>query len=223
VRVVDEGATTYDLKVKSDGEPFWLVLGQSLSPGWKAEMDGDSLGEPRLVNAYSNGWLVDPGKPGTYSIALRWTPQNVVWVAFGLSVLGIIVCLGIVFVTRRREIPVVADDPELGTPFAYDADLLSWRATLVTAAITGVASALASRWWVGVLVAAGTVAASRLRGARVLLTAGAPLALVLAKAADVPEIAWLAPLLLAADLLIGCVSHPRIQGSETQDREQALV
>jgi hypothetical protein len=209
--------------VKSDGEPFWLVLGQSLSPGWKATMDGESLGEARLVNGYANGWLVDPGQPGTYSIALRWTPQNVVWVAFALSVLGIIVCLGIVLVTRRREVPVVADDPELGTPFEYDAGLLPWRATVVTAAITGVAAALASRWWIGVLVAGGTVVASRLRGARVLLTAGAPLALVLAKAVDVPEIAWLAPLLFAADLLIGCVSRPRIEGSETQDREQGLA
>ncbi len=221
VRVVDEGATTYDLKVKSDGAPFWLVLGQSLSPGWKATMSGESLGEPRLVNGYANGWLVDPGKPGTYSIALRWTPQNVVWVAFALSVLGIIVCLGVVFVTRRREIPVVADDPELVSPMAYDGVALSWRATLVTAAIAGVASALASRWWIGVLVAAGTVVAARVRGARLLLTAGAPLALVLAKAADAPDLGWLAALLFAADLLIGCVGHLRENGRATHVRTEA--
>ena len=184
-------------------------------------MGGESLGEPRLVNGYANGWLVDPGKPGTYSIALRWTPQNVVWVAFALSVLGIIVCLGVVFVTRRREIPVVADDPELVSPMAYDGVALSWRATLATAAIAGVASALASRWWIGVLVAAGTVVAARVRGARLLLTAGAPLALVLAKAADTPDLGWLAALLFAADLLIGCVGHLRENGRATHVRTEA--
>ncbi len=69
VRVVESGATTYDLQVRSAGKPFWLVLGQSHSEGWKAEVSGSkgadgSLGAPRLVNGYANGWLVDPGGVG---------------------------------------------------------------------------------------------------------------------------------------------------------------
>jgi hypothetical protein len=224
-RVVDEGATTYDLSVHSDGEPFWLVLGQSLSDGWKAELDGKSLGEPRLVNGYANGWLVDPGKVGTFTVTLRWTPQNVVWIAMALSVLAIIVCLGIVFVTRRAAIPVVADDPELASPFEYDDGsgriALDVRATVITAAIAGVASALVSRWWIGLLVAVGTVVAARVRGARVLLTVGAPLALVIAKATDTPTLGWLAVLLFAADLFIGCVSHRPGAGRETHPERQA--
>jgi hypothetical protein len=228
VRVVDEGSTTYDLQVRSDGEPFWLVLGQSLSDGWQAELDGESLGAPRLVNGYANGWLVDPGEAGTYGVTLRWTPQNVVWIAMALSVLAVVACLGVVLVTRRAAIPVVADHPELGSPFEYEgasgasgAPAMDWRATAVTAAIAGIASALVSRWWIGVLVAVGTVVAARVRGARVLLTVGAPLVLVITKATDVPELGWLAVLLFAADLLIGCVSHPRIRGSGTQVHDQA--
>ena len=225
VRVIDEGPTTYDLSLRSDGEPFWLVLGQSLSDGWQAELEGESLGEPRLVNGYANGWLVDPGGAGTYTVTLRWTPQNVIWIAMALSVLAIIVCLGVVVVTRRATIPVVADDPELASPLAYGGAgsrvALDARATVVTAAIAGLASALVSRWWIGVVVAVGTVVAARVRGARVLLTAGAPLALVVAKATDLPELGWLAVLLFAADLLIGCVSHPRIRRSEAQVDDRA--
>jgi hypothetical protein len=225
VRVADEGPTTYDLSVRSDGEPFWLVLGQSLSDGWKAELDGASLGAPRLVNGYANGWLVEPGKAGTYTVTLRWTPQNVVWIAMALSVLAIIVCLGVVVVTRRATLPVVADDPELASPLAYGGAgshaALDVRAIVITAVIGGVAAALVSRWWIGVLVAVGMVVAARVRGARLLLTAGAPLALVIAKATDLPDLGWLAVLLFAADLFIGCVSHPRIRGSGTQDRDRA--
>ncbi len=225
VQVTDEGATTYDLRVHSDGQPFWLVLGQSLSDGWKAELDGRSLGEPRLVNGYANGWLIDPGEAGTYDVTLRWTPQNVVWIAMALSVLAILVCLGVVVATRRAVIPVVVEDPELSSPLGYEGvpgvPPLDWRAAGVSAAVAGLASALVSRWWIGALVAVATVVAARVRGARLLLTAGAPLALVIAKAADAPELGWLAVLLFAADLLIGCVRHPRIRGSGTQDRDQA--
>ncbi len=218
VRVLDEGATTYDLEVRSDGEPFWLVLGQSLSKGWKAEIDGRSLGEPRLVNGYANGWLVDPGEPGTYSVALRWTPQNVVWIAMALSILAIALCIGIVVVTRRAARPEVADEPELASPFDYagGAPALGWRATVATAAVAGIASAVASRWWIGALVAAATLVAARVRGARVLLTAGAPLVLVITKATDVPELGWLTALLFGADLLIGRVAHLRQEGRATQ-------
>jgi len=78
---------TYDLEVHSAEKPFWLVLGQSLSLGWKAEVSGSesadgSLGAPRLVNGYANGWLVDPGASGTFTIHLKWTPQNLVWGTF---------------------------------------------------------------------------------------------------------------------------------------------
>src|SRR5690606_37848629 len=36
VEVVSEGRTSYELRVTGADEPFWLVLGQSNSKGWKA-------------------------------------------------------------------------------------------------------------------------------------------------------------------------------------------
>lgn len=220
VRVVDSGATTHDLEVHSSGKPFWLVLGQSLSVGWKAEVSGSksldgSLGAPRLVNGYANGWLVDPGGPGTFTIHLKWTPQNLVWAAFAASVLAILACLAVVFATRRRPNPSVAGNPELASPMHYGGGLPSWRASLVTAAAAGVGAWFVSRAWIGLVVALATLAASRVRNARLLLAGGAPAALLLAKAADAPELGWLAITLVAADLLLGWVAHRREDGRRT--------
>ena len=58
-RVVDGGSigrsSVTGARVALDG-PSWLVLGQSYSKGWEATCDGRSLGEPRPINGYANGW-----------------------------------------------------------------------------------------------------------------------------------------------------------------------
>jgi arabinofuranan 3-O-arabinosyltransferase len=227
VRVTDSGPTKFDLEVHSDGRPFWLVLGQSHSPGWKAEVSGShsgngTLSAPRLVNGYANGWLVDPGGPGTFTVHLRWTPQNLVWVAIAMSVLAILACLGIVFVTRRRAIPDVADAPELASPLAYDAPRVPWRVALSAAVVAGVGAWMVSRAWIGAVIAVGTLVASRVPRGRIVLAAGAPAALVLARATSTPELGWLAVLLLAADLFAGWLAHRRrlreTRPSPTDDR-----
>jgi len=223
VRVVDAGATTYDLQVHSAGKPFWLVLGQSQSEGWKAEVSGSkgvdgSLGAPRLVNGYANGWLVDPGGPGTFTVQLKWTPQNLVWAAFAASVLAILVCLVVVFATRRRPIPSVVGAPELTSPLRYAGGLPSWRVSLATAAGAGIGAWFVSRAWIGLVVALATLVTSRVRNTRLLLAGGAPAALLLAKVADAPELGWLAVTLLAADLLLGWVAHRREAGRPTAPR-----
>ena len=63
VTVTGEGPVAYRLAVSgaTPGKPFWLVLGQSLSPGWAAKATGlGSLGKPQLVDGYANGWLITP-------------------------------------------------------------------------------------------------------------------------------------------------------------------
>jgi hypothetical protein len=124
-------------------------------------------------------------------------------------------------VTRRRRPPDIGATPRIGTPLGYDAGVVPWRAALVAAVVAGVGAWLASRPWIGLVVAAGTLAASRIRGARILLSGGAPAALLLAEATDTPELAWLAVLLLAADLLTCCVSHLDIRRRETQVNDGA--
>ena len=37
VRITNSSPDSYDLKVRTDGKPFWLVLGESHSDGWEAK------------------------------------------------------------------------------------------------------------------------------------------------------------------------------------------
>ena len=73
VRVVDDGRTKKEsgFSGAEPGEPFWLVLGESNSKGWKASVanddasvvSGPGAGRSTLVDGYANGWLVVPNSP----------------------------------------------------------------------------------------------------------------------------------------------------------------
>jgi arabinofuranan 3-O-arabinosyltransferase len=85
---------TWTVDVASASDPYWVVLGQSLSPGFRAvAANGADLGEPTLVNGYANGWLVDPTEVGAdTTITITWAPQRAVWIALALSALGVLLC-----------------------------------------------------------------------------------------------------------------------------------
>ena len=73
-------------------KPFWLVLGESQSPGWQAHVvGGRDLGGSQLVDGYANGWLVTPPASGSFDVVFEWTPQRQVWAAIWLSLLGALV------------------------------------------------------------------------------------------------------------------------------------
>jgi hypothetical protein len=71
------------------------------------------------------------------------------------------------------------------------------------AVVAGVAAARVSRWWVGALVALFTFAAARLTRGRILLAAGAPVALALGALLEKPTLGWVAIGLLLGDLVAG--------------------
>jgi hypothetical protein len=196
--------TSIDVRVRTDGTPFWLVLGQSLNDGWEASLgDGSSLGEPRLVNGFANGWTVEPGEAGTMDVHLRWKPQRLIWVGMIVSALAIIGCLVLVWRTRRRGRGEreVGDAATLNAPWSSAASSLSLRTVIGVAVATGLSAGLVSRPWIGLLVGAGSLLALRVRGGRILVLAGAPAALVLSKVASAPELGWVAVLLLGADVV----------------------
>jgi len=208
VHVLHSGTTSIDVRVRTDGKPFWLVLGQSLNDGWKAELgDGSSLGEPRLVNGYANGWTVDPRAPGTLVIQLRWTPQRLVWIGLTVSAVAVMACLVLLWRTRRRALTAldVADAAALDSPLTFGAPAPSTRVAVGAALLIGLGVGLVSRPWIGVLVGAGALLAMRVRGGRILLLAGAPAAFVLSKVAGAPELGWVAVLLLGAELVCAYV------------------
>jgi hypothetical protein len=128
---------------------------------------GHDLGPPQLVDGYANGWLVTPPSAGAagFDVVFEWTPQRQVWAAIWLSLLGALLCLGIIVVTwvRRRSVVATA-----ATARAGDADAeLSWspvdaippgsRVRWTAPLVCGLLAALVVAPWVGLLVA-GVVA-----------------------------------------------------------------
>jgi hypothetical protein len=215
VHVTKSHATAVDVSVRTDGQPFWLVLGQSHSTGWNANVArgarGASVGSIQVVDGYANGWLVHPRAAGTMTLKLRWTPQRQVWIAMGLSAAAVAVCVGLVVAGLRRRRasavetePALADRPTAASPLWYAPGVVpSWSSTLVLAGAVGLATLALSRPWIAAAACVVAVVAVRVPRARVLLTLGAPLALVESRLAHEPELAWLALALVAVDLACG--------------------
>jgi arabinofuranan 3-O-arabinosyltransferase len=96
--------TSWDLTVRSGGQPFWLVLGQSFSSGWSATAGGHSLGKPRLIDGYATGWLIPAGAiNGTAAVHIEWRPQRVVWAAIAASAAALLLCIGLAAWPARRK------------------------------------------------------------------------------------------------------------------------
>ncbi|MFV0317971.1 MAG: alpha-(1-_3)-arabinofuranosyltransferase family protein [Microthrixaceae bacterium] len=103
------GDLAWRTDVQGAEDPYWVVLGESVSPGFTAtatSADGSGefdLGESTLVNGYANGWRVDPEVVGAdATITIRFAPQATVWIALGLSGLGVLVCVALVLIRRPR-------------------------------------------------------------------------------------------------------------------------
>jgi arabinofuranan 3-O-arabinosyltransferase len=209
VDVRSSGATSIDVEVTTDGSPFWLVLGQSYSEGWHADASSGSLGELQQVDGYANGWLVDPDGAGTMSVDLRWRPERQVWAGMAVSVAVVLLCIGILFATRRRPAVALADAPGLAALLTYPGRRpASWATTAVLTGVVAMTVALASRPWIGVVAGVVTVVGARIAEVRRVVFLGPAVALALSRLTHRPELAWLALALLAADLVCGWLWRP---------------
>jgi len=116
VVVDDQTATTIRTTVRGVGTapgaaPFDLILGESINRGWTATVGGGhGLGPPVLVDAFANGWRIDPAAVAPYvhdgqlDVTLTWTPQRTVDWALLVSVVALVGCLVLaVWPVRRRR------------------------------------------------------------------------------------------------------------------------
>jgi arabinofuranan 3-O-arabinosyltransferase len=233
VRVRHSGETKLRVHVSNATQPFWLVLGQSQSPGWQARIrGGKNLGGSELVDGYANGWLVTPTTP-SFDVTLEWTPQRQVWAALWLSLLGVFLCLGLVaFTWRRRRVAVtLPHDDEVEIDWRAGAPLRG-HARWIAIAASALLAAVVVTPWVGLLAGAAAwalTAKARLRAivlfvpAALLLIIGIYIAVqqhryqypsvfewpTLFPHARTP--AWIAVVLLAADAVIDIVRRRSVK------------
>ena len=204
----DNRGARYELEARTDGAPFWLVLGQSDNRGWSLSVPGAEVGERQIVDGYANGWLVTPDRAGRLSMALTWTPQRLVWIALALSGLMVAVCLGILVVGRRRR----PTEPPLGHQVRPRLAQPAEGVRRLTPGAPGLAVA------VGIVVLlVATPMAAALASAAVLvgllvprttwvLASVAPALVLLARTLERPTLAWWALALVAADLSVDVIT-----------------
>jgi hypothetical protein len=226
VHVDVSGPTTFVLSVTGakPGQPFWLVLGQSLSAGWHARIDDNvDLPAPRLIDGYANGWRVNPTE-ASFKVQLTWTPQRVVYASLTVSVIAAVLCLALLGVTGRRRRRAgwprtPADLPRLDSPLAATSRLGVVQVGLLVVVTLAVGTFIVNPVAGAVTAAVTLVAALAPRG-RVLLRAGAVGVLLISVAyvlevqaryhlpvngdwvaqfSKVATLSWLAVLFLGAD------------------------
>jgi hypothetical protein len=217
-------ATSADVTLRSDGTPFWFVFGESYNRGWDATTgDAAKIGERQLVDGFANGWFVEPSEAGTITVHLRWAPQRTVWAGLAASLVAIVACIVLAFVTarrarRRNERVDLADDPYLAWR-TRDRTVAPWPATLLFAAGAGIATVLVAPPWIALVAALVALGVCRWPAARAVPLVGAPAVLMLSRAVDRPDFGWLALALfavaLACDRVRGAASgsdygHPRM-------------
>ncbi len=186
VTVVHNGATRMRVHVSGARDPFWLVLGESQSDGWKATVaGGGSLGSSRLVDGYANGWLLRP-EHASFDVVIEWTPQRRVWAAIWISVLAALLCFALIAWSMRRGRAAV--DVLGGAPSDADARV-EWparprgtlaptrRSRVVVPILAGLVATLVVAPWAGALAAAAVVLVQWRPSLR-LLVAVTPAALI---------------------------------------------
>jgi hypothetical protein len=158
----ETGTNSYSVTIENSTVPFWLVLGQSLSEGWKASVrGGPSLGSPTLIDGYANGWLIDPAVTGsTFVVDITWAPQKSVWAGLAVSAPWVIgLCVAALVLTRRRRQGVTshaeATNPVLVDSFTSHSATLAERLGLI-AVVTSVAALVGG---LGVALAMAAVSA----------------------------------------------------------------
>lgn len=194
VRVLEQRATHLEVRVgpspNAPADGVWLVLGESVNDGWTATVSGGpSLGPPRLVDGFANGWLVPApllaaGRPLT--VTLDWRPQGVVDAGLVVSAAAGALCLVLVaWPRRRRRDPAVATAagaaPAFSAPWSTVPGAPDLRRVATAAVAAGVLAGVATSPGGGAVVAAVLVVAALVPRGRVLLAAAAT-SLVLATA-----------------------------------------
>jgi arabinofuranan 3-O-arabinosyltransferase len=155
--------------------PSWLVLGESYDRGWQATCNGHSLGPPRVIDAFANGWRVNPG---CTDVSIVFGPQSEVDAGY---IVGALACalLALVLLFRRPlAVPAAAPrDLRVSEGFQRLSPVRAIGVGVVCAAVFGFVFALRAGAVIG--PAAALVLWRGLPARRAVLAAGALLVVVI--------------------------------------------
>jgi len=185
VSVTNSTQWSSDATVKGTGRSSWLVMGQSLSPGWHATLNGKSLGEPTLIDGYANGWKIPAIPVGTtQQVSFVWTPQHVVNIAEILSLAGLLASLLLALWPVRKKLAqrkqFEDEKPRYGSPLFYEGANRSIKTSLIAGLVVGVLVGIFTLPLDGLLAFGLTVGGLRNHKARLLMLIGSVGGLALA-------------------------------------------
>ncbi|MCM3924418.1 alpha-(1-_3)-arabinofuranosyltransferase family protein, partial [Frankia sp. AiPs1] len=240
ITVQSSAATSFTAQVTGaqPGTPFWLVLGESLSRGWKATVNGADAGQPRLVDGYANGWRINP-TAAAFTVTLTWAPQQIVRYSLVLSAVTVVFFLALLLITtrrvrRRRTATAGAGGPgpDLPTvdPWSIRPARIDWRTAAYAAVGAGLLATVLVSVAAGIVVALATAIALLAPRGRWLTRIGPAVCLAISALyvlevqarhslptngdwveafGRVATVSWLTVLLLASDQLVAMLQGRR--------------
>ncbi len=153
VTVLHQDHTSRTVRVDACPTGCWFVFGEGYNTGWRATSGGRPLGKQQQVDGGFNGWYLPPSGEAR-TIVLEFQGQQTLLIGVALSALGVLACIALIVLDRRRIAVEDADEPRLtrvwgrpnpGSPYRWTS-----AATLSTASATIVGALVIAPVW-GVL------------------------------------------------------------------------
>lgn len=166
-REVGRGRVDRTAEVGGCAAGCWVVLAEGVNAGWRATVDGRSLGEPTAVDGGFAGWYLPPGA-AQRRVEFRWLPQRTMWMGFAASALALALCLVVVWRTRCSPAVAAASAVQPSSPLA-PVDGSRWAPVLLAFGLT----ALVAGPTRGLAAALVAMVAALIRRPRLVGVAGA--------------------------------------------------
>ncbi len=130
-------------------EPQWLVLGESYDQGWQASCDGHSLGSPRVIDGYANGWLAPAG---CHTASFTFGPQAGVNKSYVISAI-VVALLSLLLLLSRPGRSLANDAPEPRVLPPLPLGPLPWGRAVALAATLAIPLGFVFAWRAGIVAA----------------------------------------------------------------------
>lgn len=84
--------TRYEVKIVNATMPFFMVFDENYHSGWQASVEDKLVGDENhfIVNGFANCWYIN--KKGTFTITLKFWPQNLFYAGSAISLTALILC-----------------------------------------------------------------------------------------------------------------------------------